>query len=464
MQITLANTPWRELLARLQGHLILPDDPAYDPARTVFYGGSDRRPAAIAQVVNAQDVSAVITFARTYGLDLAIRSGGHSLVHHSLSDGGVVIDLRQMREITIDPASRTAWAETGLTAAEFTNAADRYDLALSFGDTGSVGIGGITLGGGIGYLVRKHGLTIDSLLAAEIVTAAGQILTVDATHHPELFWALRGGGGNFGVVTRFKFQLHPLGQVFGGMLILPAAADVITGFMAAAQAAPDELSTILNVMPAPPMPFLPPEAQGKLIALALLVYAGDAAEGERVVAPLRQLAPPLADMLRPMRYPEMFQPEDDTYHPTAVSQVMFLDHVDAAAAATILAHLEAGDAPMRIVQLRALGGALARVPEEATAFEHRQSKIMASVAAFYDRPEEQRRRQTWVNDFTAALQQDDRGAYVNFLGASGPARVHAAYPERTWRRLAAVKARYDPTNLFHLNHNIPPARLETPHE
>jgi hypothetical protein len=385
------------------GQVIGPEDAGYDHARSVFYGGFDRRPAVIIRPVDHNEVSLVVSLARQTGLELAVRSGGHSTAGHSLSQGGIVLDLSAMKALDIDIARRTAWAQTGLTAGEYTLAAAQYGLATGFGDTASVGIGGITLGGGIGYLVRKHGLTIDDLLAADIVTADGQLLRTDADHHPDLFWALRGGGGNFGIVTRFKFRLHLIDQVVGGMLILPATPEVITGFMAESQAAPEELSAICNVMAAPPMPFLPAELHGKLIVLAFMVYAGEVEAGQLALAPFRTLAAPLADMLRPMSYPELYPPEEENYHPTALGHIMFLDHLDLGAAETILRYLQESDAAMRVVQLRVLGGALARVPVEATAFAHRNQRIMAGLVSFYNGPEDLPVRQAWLADFTAAL-------------------------------------------------------------
>lgn len=246
-----------ELRAAVKGRVLTPEDAGYDEARAVFYGGFDRRPAAIVKVADGADVSRVVLLARESGVELAVRAGGHSGAGYGVSDGGIVIDLRDLKALDIDVENRTAWAGGGLTAGEYTAEAGKHGLATGFGDTGTVGIGGITLGGGVGFLVRKYGLTIDDLLAAEVVTADGQLLHVDDEHHPDLFWAIRGGGGNFGVVTRFKFRLHPVDQVVGGMLILPATPEVISGFVAAADAAPEELSTIANVMSAPPMPFLP---------------------------------------------------------------------------------------------------------------------------------------------------------------------------------------------------------------
>jgi FAD/FMN-containing dehydrogenase len=437
--------------------VIAPGDPDYDKARTVFYGGVDRRPAVIIRPGDANEVARVVNLARESGLELAVRSGGHSSVGHSVTEGGIVLDLSNMKDLQIAPESRTAWAETGLTAGEFTTAAAAHGLAVGFGDTGSVGIGGITLGGGVGYLVRKYGLTIDNLLAAEVVTADGQIRHVDEQTHPDLFWAIRGGGGNFGVATRFKFRLQEVPSVVGGMLILPATPESIAGFVAASEAAPEELSGIGNVMFAPPMPFLPQEAHGKLIIMAILVYAGETEAGQRALAPFRALAAPLADMLKPMSYPEIYPPEEGEYHPVAASRTMFVDKIDLPVAHTIVDHLQASTAMMKVAQLRVLGGAMARVPADATAFAHRKSKIMVNIAALYENREEKATHEAWAADFASALLQSDSGAYVNFLGDEGEARIRAAYPGSTWDRLAEVKARYDPTNLFRLNQNIGPA-------
>jgi FAD/FMN-containing dehydrogenase len=445
-----------QLSPDLVGRVIAPDDAEYDEARTVFYGGIDRRPTAIVRPADAAQVARVVSVAREAGLELAVRSGGHSIAGHSVCDGGLVLDLSDMRGLEIDPEGRTAWAQTGLTAGEYTKAAAGHGLATGFGDTASVGIGGLTLGGGVGYLSRAHGLTIDDLLAAEIVTADGQIVEADAESDPDLFWAIRGGGGNFGVATRFKFRLHELQGVVGGMLMLPATAEVVRAFVAAAEAAPDELSTIANIMPAPPMPFVPEEQHGRLVVMGLLCYAGPPEAAEPVLAPFRSLATPIVDMVRPIPYPEMYPPEEEDFHPTVIGRTMFVDSVGQDTAEMIVERLESSDATMRVTQLRVLGGAIARVPDEATAFAHRGSRIMANVAAFYDGPEDKPVREAWVNEFAAELRQGDTGAYVNFLGEDGPERIRDAYPGATWDRLNAIKARYDPTNLFRLNQNIPP--------
>ncbi|HUP26818.1 MAG TPA: FAD-binding oxidoreductase [Chloroflexia bacterium] len=446
-----------QLRAVLKGRVIAPGERDYDKARTVFYGGVDRHPLAVVRAAIASDVSQVVLAAREAGLPLAVRSGGHSFAAHGVCDDGIVLDLSEMKGIELDVESRTAWAEAGLTAGEFSRKAAAHGLAVGFGDTGSVGIGGITLGGGVGYLIRKYGLTIDALLAAEVVTADGQLLHVDAQSHPDLFWAIRGGGGNFGVVTRFRYRLQEVGTVIGGMLMLPATPEIIASFIAEAEAAPEELSTIANVMPALPMPFVPAEYHGRTIIMALMCYAGEGEAGERALAPFRALATPIVDMVRPIPYPQIYPPDDEGYHPVAAARSMFMDTVDAAIAETIMEHLRGSSGQMAVAQLRVLGGAMARVPDEATAFAHRKRRIMVNLATLYGNPDEAPVHEAWVGKFEAALRQSGTGVYVNFLGDEGAARVRDAYPGATWDRLAAIKARYDPMNLFRINHNIPPA-------
>lgn len=453
-----------QLRAMVKGRVIAPGDAAYDTARTVFVGGIDRRPAVIVRVADATDISLVVSLARETGLELAIRSGGHSAAGHSVSEGGIVLELSEMRALQIDPEQRTAWAQAGLTAGEYTAAAGAYGLATGFGDTGSVGIGGITLGGGIGYLVRKHGLTIDDLLAADIVTADSELCRVDADTNPDLFWAIRGGGGNFGVATRFQFRLHEVDAITGGMLVLPATPDVVRSFVAAAEAAPEELTTIANIMTAPPMPFVPAEYHGRIIILAMLVHAGSPEAGQRAIAPFRALATPIADMVRPMPYAQIYPPEEAGYHPIAAGRSLFVDDVDDAAAEAILDHLQSSTASMAVAQVRVLGGAMARVPVEATAFAHRRRRILVNLAALYERAEEAPAHEAWVSRFARTLHHGDAAVYVNFLGQEGDARVRDAYPGSTWDRLVAVKARYDPSNLFRLNQNVPPGNGQSPLE
>ena len=445
------------LRTEFPGRVIAPGDAEYDQARTILFGGIDKHPAVIIKVEDANEVARAIELARETGLELAVRSGGHSNAGHSTTEGGILLDLALMKAIEIDAAAQTAWAQPGLTAVELSQATAEHGLAIGFGDTGSVGIGGITTGGGVGYLVRRDGLTIDNLLAAEIVTADGRLLLVDEDSHPDLFWAIRGGGGNFGVVTNFKYRLHPLKGIVGGMMLLPATPESIAGFVAAAASAPEELSTIANVMPAMEMPGVPEDVVGQVVNFAIICWSGEESAAEEALAPFRALGSPIVDMVKPMPYPEIYPPEDPDYHPLACSRTMFMDHVDVEVAQTMLDHLNASDAELRAVQLRPLGGAYARVPAEATAYAHRSSPIMVNVAAFHDGSDADRaKRQTWVDELSRALNQGDNAAYVNFLTDEGPERVRAAYPGTTWDRLVEIKRRYDPTNLFRLNQNIPP--------
>jgi FAD/FMN-containing dehydrogenase len=437
------------------GRVTAPDDAGYDQARKVFYGKYDRRPAAIVRPADAAEVAQVVTLAADSGQELAVRSGGHSLAGHSVSEGGIVLDLSEMTALDLDLEGRAAWAQTGLTAGAYTTAVGGHGLATGFGDTASVGIGGLTLGGGVGFLVRRHGLTIDNLLAAEVVTADGRVLQVDAETHPDLFWAIRGGGGNFGVATRFRYRLHELPSIVGGMLLLPGSAEVIEALVATAEAAPEELSLIANVMVAPPMPFLPPAAHGQLVVMTLLCYAGDAEAGGRALAPFRALADPITDMVEPMPYAGLFEPADDMEVVEESARSLFMDGVDSRAATAIVEQLQATTAPMAVAQLRVLGGAMDRVPAEATAFAHRDRRVMAGVGCVYQDAGERPTHEAWADGFAAAL-RGGPGVYVNFLSNEGPGRVREAYPRRTWDRLVEVKRRYDPGNLFRLNQNIPP--------
>jgi FAD/FMN-containing dehydrogenase len=448
--------PVAELRGSVRGRVITPGEKDYDEARTLFYGGMDRRPAAVVGVAGADDVATVIAFARDHGVELAVRSGGHSTAGHSTTDGGVVIDLSAMKALEIDRDGRTAWAETGLTAGDYTAGVGEHGLATGFGDTGTVGIGGITLGGGVGFLVRRHGLTVDSLLAAEVVTADGRQLLVDEQEHPDLFWALRGGGGNVAVATRFRFRLHEVRSVLGGMLFLPATPAVITDLVAEGEAADDDLSLIANVVTAPPMPFLAPEHHGRPVVMVHLAHAGPEATAERVVARLRSLATPLADLVDRIPYAGMFPPEENDFHPTAAGRTMYADSFDRARAERVLEALEASSAMMSVTQLRVLGGAVARVPDEATAYAHRDRHLMINVAALFADPAERTTHEAWVQDLSAGLADGRPGAYVNFLGDDGAERIREAYPGPTWDRLVEVKRRYDPGNLFRRNHNIAP--------
>ena len=448
------------LRAAIGGEVLTPDAEGYEAARRPLFSGFDGRPALIARPRSTQDVSEIVSFTRDCGMGLAVRSGGHSVAGHSTPDGAILLDLSLMKELEVDAEAGAAWAQTGLTALEYTAGVGERGLVTGLGDTGSVGIGGITLGGGIGYLARLFGLTVDDVLAAEVVTADGSVHLVDADHEPDLFWAIRGGGGNFGVVTRFRYRLHELPLIYGGMLVLPATAETLQRCLAACAAAPEALSAILNLMPAELLgPMLPGEHHG-LVLVILACYAGPAEQGEAALAPLRSAAEPLAEMLREMPMVGLYQGEGPQPPPFVQSRAVFLDEVVPAAVARLVDRASStSPGVMSAVQLRVLGGAMARVPVDATAFAHRDKQVMVTVNNFHAVPEDSAACAAWVEDMLLAL--DARGggnpAYVGFLSDASEARVRQAYPQATYERLQEVKSRYDPGNIFRFNHNIAPA-------
>jgi FAD/FMN-containing dehydrogenase len=441
------------LRQHVTGRVIAPGEADYETLRTTPSGAPDARPVVIVRARSTADVVQAVAAARESGLELAVRSGGHSGAGHSTTDAGLLLDLGEMKELELDLDHRTARVQPGLTAGEYNEAVGRHGLATGFGDTGSVGIGGITVGGGMGLLTRKYGLTIDSLLAAEVVTADGSVLETDADHHEDLFWAVKGGGGNVGVVTRLTFRLHPVDEVLGGMLVLPATAEVIEGFVRLAGEAPDELTTIANLMPCPPLPFVPAEVHGRPVLMAQLVHTGPLEAAQRTLEPFRRLAEPYADLVRPMRYPEIFESEETGPMPEVVARGGFARGIGAPEAAALAAAV-ATPGSARIAQIRVLGGAVPRVDAAATAFAHRDQPMMLMLVAFCDGPEDRARQEQWLEEASGML---DDAAYVNFMGREGPDRVRAAYPGGTWDRLVEVKRRYDPANLFRLNQNVPPA-------
>lgn len=448
------------LALSLRGELILPGDPAYEAARGVWNGASDCHPAVIVRCADVEDVIAAINFAREQALAVSVRSGGHSMAGYGTNEGGMVIDLSGMKAITIDPTRRTARLEPGLTWGEVANALQPHGLALTAGDTASVGVGGLLLGGGIGWMVRKYGLAIDHLRAVELVTADGQLRRASADEHSELFWGVRGGGGNFGVATAFEVDLHPGGTVLGGAIFYEAreAERILQGYARLATAAPDGLSTQALLVLAPPAPFIPPDKQGTPVVAILICYTGDLAEGERVVAPLRRLAKPIADLVAPMPYPAIFAL-------TEVGEIRGLQqHVRSQFFETpsdemLHALVEAAQAimsPETLVQLRVLGGAMSRVERDATAFAHRDKQAIVMVTHFAPPSADPAGLHARSEHLWQGLSPYANGVYVNFLSNEGEQRVHDAYPPATYARLAALKRRYDPTNLFHLNQNIVP--------
>ena len=442
--------------------LIGPEDPGYDTYRKPWNKLFDRRPATIARCLTAQDVAAALRFATSRGLPVAVRSGGHSVAGYSTIEGGVLIDLSLMKELTIDPQKRVATAGPGLTWGDFSGQAARYGLTTPAGDSASVGVGGLTTGGGIGWLARKYGMTIDHLRSAEVVTASGEIVTASPTEHPDLFWAIRGGGGNFGIVTRFEFNLVPVGEVLAGVLVFPAEPEILAAYTQVALEAPDELTTISDVMKVPPIPFLSSDLYGKLHFLVTFCYAGDPEEGRRAIAPLASIGPVLGRMVAPMPYPGIYKfTEAGTVSSAAVVRNHFLNGLDEDEARAIIASGHEGTSPHSMVQIRALGGQMARVPVEATAFAHRDKPVLVvAINPWNPTPGEQTAVHTaWADQLWQKLSPRSAGSYVGFQGDEDKdgELTQAVYPTATYSRLAQVKATYDPGNLFKANRNIAPA-------
>jgi FAD/FMN-containing dehydrogenase len=444
---------------RLLGPVITPDHADYDAARRVWNKEYLRQPALVVRAADAMDVVQAVGFARDRSLPFAVRSGGHSLAGFGSVDDGVVLDLSRLKGISIDPARQTAWVQPGVTSEELAPRAAEHGLGLSTGDAPTVGIAGLTLGGGIGFMVRKYGLTIDSLLSAEVVTADGRLVTASESEHPELFWALRGGGGNFGVVTAFQFRLRPVGTVLGGPIVYPATREVLRAYVDRSLEAPDGLTTITFVLRAPPLPFIPVELHGQTILMILAVFVGDLAEGERALAPLRQLGPGVVDATGPMPYPAIFDlTRDATVSTHHFGRTLFLNDFPDRLVETVLEHVERGTAPLSFAQIRPLGGAFGRVPADATAFAHRDKAYMLALINGWDAPgaDGGARHRAWTEAFWRAVRPFGSGVYVNFLELGEGARIREAYPGSTHGRLVAVKRRYDPGNFFRLNQNIRP--------
>jgi len=441
--------------------VLVPADEGYDDARAIAAGGVEWRPRAIVRPADSSGVAQAVRFARDSGAELAVRAGGHSALGLGRADGALTIDLRGLDSLEIADDGRSAWAGGGITAGAYTVAAGARGLATPFGDTGSVGIGGLTLGGGVGFLSRSRGMTIDNLLAAEVVTADGEIVVADAVQHPDLFWGLRGGGGNFGVVTRLKLALHELPAVVGGVLLLPGTAQGLAALVAAAEDAPRELTTILMVMSAPPMPFIPAEWHGRIVVMASVCWSGAPEAADAALAPLRAAAQEaggaIVDGIHAGPYAGLFEGGPGGGHMAYVGRPFFADRIDDAAAAHLVEQLESSDAMMRAVQVRVLGGAVADVPHDATAYAHRSAPILGQVAAMAPTAEAALGYRTFVTDLAGRLSDGRDGVYVNFVADGDPELVSVAYPGAHGERLAAVKRQYDPQNVFRGNLNITPA-------
>lgn len=449
------------LRASLRGSLLTPGDAGYDAARRVYNGRIDRRPALIARCADAADVVRAVRFARDLEWPPTVRGGGHSAAGHGTCDGGFVIDLSAMKRVEVDADSRVARADAGLTWGELDGATQAAGLAVTGGRISSTGVAGVTLGGGYGWLMRRHGLTIDSLRSVTIVTADGDLVTASESEEPDLFWAVRGGGGNFGVVTALEFSLHSVGPlVTGGAAFYPAAraAQVVRVFHELVAESSDALGAQLNFLIAPPAPFIPPELQGVPVVAIAVCHVGAPADVTRDLAPLGALGPPLMSFIKPRPYLSMQRLFDHAgvFGRRTYGRSGHLAALDDTLVEHLVAHAARMTSHLSIVMLSALGGAVARVGEGDTAFGHRATACDVSIDAVWEDPDETPRHVGWVESCWAAVRPYTSGVYVNELGDEGEDRVREAYPPATYRRLAALKHRYDPRNFFRGNQNIWP--------
>jgi FAD/FMN-containing dehydrogenase len=462
----LGDATLAELRAAVLGQVIAPGDPGYGAARRIWNHAIDKRPALIVRCCGVSDVIRGVGFARSEGLPVAVRGGAHSVAGFSTCDGGVVLDLSQMAAVHVDVHRRRALAQGGATWRRFDHETQAHGLATTGGLVSSTGIGGFTLGGGVGHLVRKYGLTCDNLVAAEVVTADGSLLRASADENADLYWALRGGGGNFGVVTSLELALHPVGPtVLGGVIFYPGsqAEQVVAGWRDATAGAPDDLTTLVNLTTAPPVPFLPDEVHGEKITAVVACWAGPAQDGAAALAPLRGLGTPMADLLGPIPYAALQQLVDPLWEAGAANYFTsaFLDHLpDEAIAAYAAAHQRSYGLPDTCeLHIHQLGGAMGRVAPGETAFSQRQSPYLLNCIARTPTLDGFAARVDWARGSRAEMARFGGGSlYVNFTGDGDGDMVRASYPPETLAKLTSVKDRYDPGNLFRFNQNIRPSR------
>jgi FAD/FMN-containing dehydrogenase len=453
-------------LQRFRGRFIHPDDADYDAARAVWNGTIDRHPRVIARCSGTADVMAAVRYARDHDLDIAIRGGGHNVAGTAVCDDGIVIDLSTMRAVRVDPVGRRAWVQGGALWGDVDHETQAHGLATTGGIISHTGVAGLTLGGGIGWLMRKHGLAVDNLVAVDVVTADGDLLRASEDEHADLFWALRGGGGNFGVVTAFEFRLHPIGPtVLAGPILWDATdvAEVLRCYRDFVRAAPDEVGTVVRFGTAPPLPAIPEHLHWRPVVMVGTCYAGPIEDGERVLRGLRSARSPLLDLVGPTTYVEHQRGIDSTvphgwhyYWKSTHLPELGDELID-----VIAEHAFAGSSPRSYVALFHLGGAVRRVAEGATAFGNRQASHAITLDGVWRPGEDHAERDTaWAKTFFADLAPFREGVYVNFLGSDEtPDRVREAYGEPVYDRLVDVKTAYDPENVFHHNQNIRPRRV-----
>jgi FAD/FMN-containing dehydrogenase len=457
----------RDLRDRMRGNLALPGEDGFEAARTIWNAMVDRRPAVVARCMGAADVIKTVQLARDAKLLLAVRGGGHNIAGNAVCEGGLLIDLSLMKSVYVDPSSRTARVEPGATLADFDNEAQKFGLVTPTGINSTTGVAGLTLGGGFGWTTRKFGLTIDNLISADVVTADGQLVRASEKENPDLFWALRGGGGNFGVVTSFEFRLHPLGpEVLSGLLVHPLdeAAKLLPEFRRLAREAPDELTTWAVMRKAPPLPFLPTEWHGKEVLIFAACYAGDMAEGEKATRALRLLGKPIADVISPNPFVGWQTAFDPLLTSGARNYWKSHDFVDLSDGAIdgMLSAVRALPSPECEVFIAHVGGAMARISPEATAWSNRQAHFVMNAHARWRDKDQDGACIAWARKLSNTVAPFAMGSvYINFMPEDEHDRVEAAYGAN-YGRLAEIKRRYDPDNLFRMNQNIRPINDRRP--
>jgi DNA-binding GntR family transcriptional regulator len=460
-QLELDKSTLTELRASFRGELVRPSDPGYDQHRKIWNGSIDRRPALIARCTGVADVIAAVRFAKATGLEIAVRGGGHSFPDLSLCDGGIVIDLAPMKGIRVDPRARTARAQAGALLGELDRETQEFGLAVPSGIVTHTGVSGLTLGGGIGWIMRKHGLTIDQLVSVDLVTAHGELVKASEDENPDLFWGLRGGGGNFGIVTEFEFRAVPLGPiVLAGPIswAMEDSPDVLRFYRDWIAYAPDELMTLVIHRKAPPLPTVPPELHGKLVVSVICCYAGPVEDGERVVAPLKAFGSPVLDacIAKPyLNHQAMFDPvlrPGWWYYFRACDVAELTDEI----IDITVEHSLRIRSPLTSFPIWQMGGAVGRIDEAATAFHGRTAGHTFNISGITEGPEGFDEEREWVRGLWSALEPWHTSVYVNFLMEEGGERIRLAYGDEKYERLKALKRRYDPQNLFHLNQNIAP--------
>lgn len=445
------------LRAELAGEVLTAESPGYDECRQMHDPTVDNRPEVIVRATSAQDVSTAVRFAAEAGLPVAVRSGGHGLSDDMFVDVAIMVDLSLLKNVSIDPEKGTARVQAGVTSGDLAGPAGAHGLALTTGDTASVGLGGLVNGGGIGFMVRKYGLTIDNLISAQVVTADGSILTASEKENPDLFWGIRGGAGNLGIVTEFEFQMARVGEILGGAIVFPATREVIRGYVDYSPDAPEDLTMIGELILAPPAPFIPAEWVGKPVFMVLVCWTGGIEDGQKALEPLRKLATPIVDIVSPMPYPAIYEltAEASVRHGNSVRS-LFQRSISDECIDKMLDSLSSAQAMLNMVQIRGLGGAFGAVHPEATAFSDRDARYLTAVITVWaDENEDATPHKNWVRALYEQIKHEASGVYVNFLETETYERIQESYGEN-FERMVELKRKYDPANTFRFNQNIRP--------